>query len=200
MVTREIDMRFSPISDPREKSPGAARTCSGAARCALRRGTHSLPKLRACPGMKGQLKQVAFKHRMENEAQGGGRTDHEAQRNQCGRGPCFWSPRRSRLGKNDPKKVLLLASAPGSWGTLQAETRKDLDQIRNQSLLCPCSQQETRRIQGLSHFSPAVPFIASSFCCYFYEPCCCSGRIPRSFSPCVCVCVCVCVCKEVTHN
>ena len=84
--------------DPREKSPGAARTCSGEARCALRRGTHSLPKLRACPGMKGQLRQVAFKHQMENEAQGGGRTDHEAQRNQCGRGPCFWSPRRSRLG------------------------------------------------------------------------------------------------------
>ena len=104
-MTREIDMRFSPISDPREKSPGAARTCSGAARCALRRGTHSLPKLRACPGMKGQLKQVAFKHRMENEAQGGGRTDHEAQRNQCGRGPCFWSPRRSRLGKNDPMSI-----------------------------------------------------------------------------------------------
>lgn len=151
-MTREIDMRFSPISDPREKSPGAARTCSGEARCALRRGTHSLPKLRACPGVKGQLRQVAFKHQMENEAQGGGRTDHEAQRNQCGRGPCFWSPRRSRLGKNDPKKVLLLASAPGSWGTLQAETRKDLDQIRNQSLLCPCSQKETRRIQVLSHF------------------------------------------------
>ena len=116
-------MSFSPISDPREKSPGAARTCSGAAPRALRGGTHSLPKLRACPGMKGQLRQVPFKHRMENEAQGGGRTDHEAQRNQCGRGPCFWSPRQSRLGKKSgPNRVLLLASAPGSWGTLQAET------------------------------------------------------------------------------
>ena len=121
MVTRETDMSFSPISDPREKPPGAARTCSGAAPCALRRGTHSLPELRACPGMKGQLRQVAFKHWMENEVQGGGRTDHEAQRNQCGRGPCFWSLRQSRLGKNGPKRALL-ASAPGSWGTLQAET------------------------------------------------------------------------------
>lgn len=164
-MTREIDMSFSRVSDPRERSPGAARTCSGAAPCALRRGTHSLPKLRACPGMKGQLRQVPFKHWMENEAQEGGRTDHEAQRNQRGRGPCFWSPRRSRLGKKSgPNRVLLLASAPGSWGTLQAKTRKDLDQIRNQSLLRPCSQKETRRIHVLSHFllrshSYTLPFV-----------------------------------------
>ena len=83
-----------------------------------------------------------------------------------------------------------LLSAPGSWGTLQAETRKDLDQIRNQSLLCPCSQKETRRIQVLSHFllqshSYPLPFVV-----IFMSLAAALGESP-GLPLCVCVCVCV---------
>ena len=116
-------------------------------------------------------------------------------------GPLLLEPRRSRLGKKSgPNRVLLQASAPGSWGTLQAETRQDLDQIRNQSLLRPCSQKETR-IQVLSHFllrsqSYTLPFVI------FMSLAATLGEPPGLSLP-ACLfsaCVCVCVCRKVTHN